>query len=218
VLCNSAVTRDRVAAQFARLGRVPTLAVAHLGVEPPAVSRAPLPAALADGRPFFLTLGTIEARKNHALLLDAWQVLAARLPPDRVPRLAVVGRRGWRAEAVFARLDAARAGGTIVEFPDLDDAALAPLWRDARALLFPSLAEGFGLPLAEAMAAGCPALCSPLAVFQEIAGDYPVYLPADDAYSWADAIAQRAAVAAPRPGRAAVPTWAAHFKAVFTLV
>jgi glycosyltransferase involved in cell wall biosynthesis len=225
VICNSAATRDSVTHHLTRFGRVPPLAVAHLGIDPPQAPDSALPAVLTQGgRPFFLTLGTIEARKNHALLLDAWDILAARMPAEALPRLAVVGRRGWRAEAMLARLDAARAGDTIIEMPGLSDAALAPLWREARALLFPTRAEGFGLPLAEAIAADCPAVCTPLPVFREIAGDYPVYLPPDDAYSWAGTIQNLAEV--PRgagrsgkaTGRLAVPTWAAHFKTVFTLV
>jgi glycosyltransferase involved in cell wall biosynthesis len=163
--------------------------VSHLGHAPVTPDPAALPAGIDPARPLFLTLGTIEPRKNHALLLDVWERLAARRGAAGMPLLAIVGRRGWNNAAVFDRLDRLRHDGAAVrEIAGLPDGGVAALMARARALLFPSRAEGFGLPLVEAMAAGLPALCAPLPVFAEIAGDYPVYLEADDVYSWTDTI------------------------------
>ena len=218
VIVNSAHTADRVAHWFGPWGRVPPILTAPLGVTPAAPDPAALPPGFDLTAPFFLVLGTIEPRKNHALLLDVWD----RLPEPR-PRLVVAGSRGWAAPALLARLDAAVAAGAVVVLPGLSDGAVAALMAAARALLFPSRAEGFGLPLAEAMAAGTPAICAPVPVFREIAGDYPVYLDPDAPYLWYQEIVRRAAPSARRtatdaPAALPVPTWAAHFKAALSVV
>lgn len=219
VIYNSDATRSTAEAHLARIGRVPPGVVAHLGVTPPLPVPDALPERLRaqiDGRHYFVTLGTIEPRKNHALLLDIWEGLARELPADKVPALIIAGTRGWRNEAVFVRLDA--AGRTspchVFEAPDLSDGAVAALLVGARALLFPSLAEGFGLPSAEAAALGVPVLCNDLAVTREILGHYPVYANARDAYSWRQgilALAQGGNLQQ-RSGAVVLPTWAGHFE------
>ena len=124
VLTVSAATRADVLRWRERLG-LP----ARARVEPvPLGTRLAAPGAAPAGvpldRPFFVTLGTIEPRKNHAALLDAWQELARRLPPERLPRLYIIGRRGWENHAVFARLDALPKDGPVRELAGLDDGAL----------------------------------------------------------------------------------------------
>ncbi|MFN6977155.1 MAG: glycosyltransferase family 4 protein [Gemmobacter sp.] len=222
VLYNSAHTRGRAEAWFARWGRVPPGLVAPLGVDPARPDPAALPPGIARDGPFFLMLGTIEPRKNHAFMLDVWDALAARLPPDRMPRLVVAGSRGWADPALYARLDAAAATGAVVECAGLSDGAVAALLERAEALVFPSLAEGFGLPLAEAMAAGTPVLCTPLPAFKEIAGDYPVYLAATDVYAWVNEFAHRVGAAGTVRGGhmrvARLPGWDAHVNAVLSVV
>ncbi|MDR5653094.1 glycosyltransferase family 4 protein [Ruixingdingia sedimenti] len=220
VIYNSAWTRTRAETHFAAWGRVPPGLVAHLGTEPQHPDPAHLPPGFDLSRPYFVTLGTIEPRKNHALLLDVWDLLAERLPPARMPRLVVAGRRGWADAALLARLDRAVAGGAVVELAGLDDPGRAALLQGARALLFPSHDEGFGLPLTEAMALRLPAVCSPLPVFREIAGDYPVYLETSDVYAWAETIEQQSEgrrqdmTDAGHPP--ATPGWDDHFKLVLS--
>lgn len=205
--------RQRSEARLARLGRVPPGIVAPLGITLAAPAPVTLP-GFDPARPWFLAIGTIEPRKNHALLLDIWQALAARLPPDALPQLVIAGGRGWNNAPVFRRLDARPPG--VIEARGLPDGALVTLMQGARALLFPSLAEGFGLPPAEAAALGCPVIANPLSVLQEVLGDYPVYLPVSDDYAWAEAIAEAAArPRQQRPGWQA-PGWGQHFNAVLS--
>ncbi|MFT4014290.1 MAG: glycosyltransferase family 1 protein [Paracoccus sp. (in: a-proteobacteria)] len=164
--------------------------------------------------PFFLTIGTIEPRKNHALLLDAWQELARRLPPDRVPGLIIAGRRGWENHQTFARLDALPKDGPVRELNDLADAALAQLLCRSHGLLMPSRAEGYGLPLTEAAGRGIPVLCAPLPAARELLGDYARYLPADDPGAWAAEIMTMAARPPWRGPAHPVQQWDSHFQLV----
>ena len=155
VIHTTAAGRRRDEAQLVRFGRVPPGRVARLGVPVPVPVPAEVPAGLDLSTPYCVVLGTIEPRKNHALLLDIWE----KLPPEAGLRLLVLGGRGWRNEAVFRRLDALAPGGRVVERAGLSDGAVAAVLAGARALLFPTFAEGTGLPALEAAArrsAACP--------------------------------------------------------------
>ena len=221
VICNSAVTAADVARHFAGFGRVPDRMVAHLGIDPPTAAPT-LPADHAALQPYFLCLGTIEPRKNHALLLDIWDGFAADPPAGGIPHLLIAGSRGWRNDAVFARLDKLDPNGPVRDLGGVDDHQRAALMAQATALLFPSHAEGFGLPPAEAAARGIPVLCNDLAVLREFMGDYPVYAPVTDRYHWAKAIETLAESWRAGRGhhrqtfRGTLPTWADHFNLVLS--
>jgi O-antigen biosynthesis alpha-1,3-rhamnosyltransferase len=85
-------------------------------------------------------------------------------------------------------VDAAAGEGWLHALGYVDDAPLLALYRGARFLVFPSLYEGFGLPLLEAMAVGCPVVCSDLPVFREVAGAAAEYAPLEDAAGWIAAL------------------------------
>jgi glycosyltransferase involved in cell wall biosynthesis len=197
-------------AQLARLGRVPPGVIAPLGVPVPVPGN--LPSGIPTDRPYFVTIGTIEPRKNHALLLDIWDQLG----PD-APRLYIIGARGWASAAVMARLDGLPQGGPVQVLSGLDDSALGKLLANARALLFPSLAEGFGLPPVEAAALGVRVVASNLAVIRELVGEFAVYLDVTDSYSWMETIKTLAMATQATTGpnkRMTPPEWADHFKTV----
>ena len=216
VICNTAHTRQRAAAHMQRWGALPRLVVAHLGVPVPIPGA--LPAGVDPARPRFVTLGTIEPRKGHDLLLDVWQQMQTDLGAA-TPQLLICGARGWNNKPVFDRLDALRPGGAVREMPGLPDAQIAALLAGSRGLLFPSRAEGFGLPAAEAAALGVPVVCSDLPAIREVLGDIPVYANETDRYQWRNAIesltkgreqeSQAAAKSVFAP-----PTWADHFNTV----
>lgn len=168
----------------------------------------------------FVVLGTIEGRKNHALLLDVWDSLVARLGAG-APKLVIIGRRGWACEDVLARLDAGGFLGRVEETGPLPDTAVAQRLAGARALLFPSFVEGFGLPLIEALSAGVPVIASDLDVFREIGQGVPHFLPPDDVTQWTDAILAYSKPDHPdrvaqvnRLGTFRPPDWPEHFRAV----
>ncbi len=157
----------------------------------PLDSQLPLHATIPDiitSRPYFITIGTIEPRKNHLLLLHTWRELAAELG-ENCPALVIIGNRGWMNEGTFAMLDRCEAiKAHVVEAPGLSDRSAATLLKGAKALLFPSFAEGFGLPLLESQRIGTPVIASNLNVFSEIAEKpFTVISPLDGA-GWNQAI------------------------------
>ncbi|WP_372602674.1 glycosyltransferase family 4 protein [Actibacterium sp.] len=219
ILCNSAATAADVEA---RLGDELPIVVAHLGVETPTPDATGLPPGLPLSHPYFVTTGTIEGRKNHDFLLTLWETMLTERPASHVPALFMIGSRGWRNEEFFARFDGSPLKNRVIfELPGLDDGAMAALTAGACGLLFPSLAEGYGLPPLEAMALGTPVLANDLPVFQEVLGDFAVYAPVTDAYSWRkniDELMRRAGTHEQGKAQArAVPTWQDHFSTVLNL-
>ncbi len=137
-------------------------------------------------RPYLLHVGTVEPRKNHATLLSVLDLLEASRPDLT---LVLAGRRGWRAGAEVAAIERAQERGRARWLGPLGLDVVSSLYRCAEALVFPSLYEGFGFPLLEAMAASTPVVCSRNSSLEEVGGDAPLYV--DDAR---DAPAFRAAV------------------------
>ena len=181
-------------------------------------------ASAGGERPYFVVLGTIEPRKNHLLLLNLWAQLGATLP--QLPKLIVIGSRGWENEQVVDMLErSSRLKGLVEEHRGLSDAEVGAWLCGARALLLPSFAEGFGLPLAEALTSGVPVICSDIAVFRELGGEVPEYLDPHDLRAWSEAVrdysrpdSNRRAAQLERLARWRVPSWASHFAAVDRLL
>jgi glycosyltransferase involved in cell wall biosynthesis len=149
---------------------------------------AKLPAPLATDTEFALMVGTIEPRKNHATLLNAFDRLWER---GSAMQLVLVGAPGWCSDALLKRLETHPERGLRLHWlRSQSDAQLYALYTQASALVFPSLDEGFGLPLAEAAHLGCAVLASDLPVLHEVGGHWPTYLPALDAQQWAKALHQ----------------------------
>jgi glycosyltransferase involved in cell wall biosynthesis len=218
LIVNSAVTGTALQRHLDRAGRAPPVLTAPFGADLPAAGQ---PRVAPIDRPYFVCVGTIEARKNHLLLLNLWRQLSRDLG-DRAPALVLVGQRGWEIENVVDLLDRCPSlRGTVIEHNALSDAALAPLLRGARASLLPSFAEGFGFPVIEALQLGVPALCSDIAALRETGGGVPEFLDPLDGPGWRAAILDYAAPESPR--RAAqlarlaawtAPRWDAYFAAV----
>ena len=192
VLVNSRDTGDRFLRWLAARGlRAPPVERIPLGVDPWRDHPEKL-ARVPASQPYFVCAGTVEPRKNHALLLDVWQ----RLAEDNgigMPRLVVAGRRNGDIAMLSARL--ARARG-VLEVADLGDAALASLIAGAHGLLQPSFAEGFGLPVAEGQALGTPVVASDLPAHREIALPSTRLLDPRDIPAWLAAV--KTLAAAPR--------------------
>lgn len=215
LIFNSDHSRRRAAAHLT--SGMPPSVVAHLGLTPMQADPALVPADLPGRRPYFVALGTIEPRKRHDLLLDIWQEMGA-----DAPGLVIVGARGWNNAEVFDRLDRLDPDGPVQERANLPDGAVAALLQGSSGLLFPSEAEGYGLPLIEAAALGVPVLCRDLDVYLEVLGDIPVYLKETDRYLWRNNIVSLAKGRhqAERADSASffIPrTWDDHFATVLKL-
>lgn len=130
-----------------------------------------------SGAPTFLMVGTLEPRKGHALALDAFERLWAQ---GTQVNLVIVGRKGWMADAIAARLRRhTEFGKRLFWIPAASDEYLATLYGTASCLLAASEGEGFGLPLIEAAIHKLPILATDIPVFREVAGGHAAYFEAD---------------------------------------
>lgn len=227
LICNSSATLEALAQLCDAQGwHLPPTVVAHLGVEEWA-QRAGLQDRQGErsARPYFVCVGTIEPRKNHMLLLRVWRQLAVHMG-ERTPDLLLIGQRGWMyGEVIHALEHDGVARRHVRELGSCSDTQLRQWVLGARAVLMPSETEGFGLPVAEALACGVPVIASALPVYREFAGSVPDYLGTQDVSGWAAHIeaycqddgplrqAQLGRLSNWRP-----PTWAAHFEAVEALL
>jgi glycosyltransferase involved in cell wall biosynthesis len=180
--------RERVLQELERRGKPPIpilsqpLPSALEGVDPMDYRDSELAA-----QPYFVVVGTIEPRKNHLLLLNIWRRLAATYPAP--PKLIVIGSRGWENEQVVDMLErCAELQGLVWEATGLSNPALRRLIANARALLMPSFAEGFGLPIVEALSLGVPVVASDIPVFHEVTQGRAIFRDAIDGLGWLRAI------------------------------
>jgi glycosyltransferase involved in cell wall biosynthesis len=205
ILCDSAATATELQQ---RLGTDPAkLTVVHLGLEETWPTDGS-PHREPDALPYLLYVGNVKPNKNLSLLLTAFAQVQDRIPH----RLILAGRmRGFATgdEAVIRQAEA--LGGRVRFTDEIPDAALISLYAGAAALVLPSLYEGFGLPLLEAMQMGCPVLSSNSTSLPEIGGDAALYFDPHSAESCAACLLQ--VLNQPRMDalRTAGRTRAAHF-------
>ena len=133
-------------------------------------------AARAAPRAFVFYVSTLEVRKNHRLLFQVWRRLLAAHGPDRVPDLVFVGKRGWLVGDFLSELEQSRfLGGKIVWRDRVDDAELARLYESCLFTVYPSLYEGWGLPVAEALSFGKGCVASSASSLPEVGRDLVDY-------------------------------------------
>ncbi|MFA6239607.1 MAG: glycosyltransferase family 1 protein [Candidatus Hydrogenedentales bacterium] len=130
--------------------------------------------ALAD--PYVLFVGTIEPRKNLPRLVEAWSSVAGNAGPS----LVIAGRQGWKTEAVRESVARSPHGKRVRFLGHVPPEDLPALMSGAAVFAYPSLYEGFGIPVAEAMACGTPVLTSNVSSLPEVAGDAAVLVDPED--------------------------------------
>lgn len=161
------------------LKRTPLVDFFHLGVDRENLAkngqvREEVSALFEENIPVFLMVSTIEPRKNHAYLLDAFESIWAQ---GYEVRLVFVGRIGWEVKELMKRITShPKRDSLFFVFHDLNDAELSYCYSHATALLFASFAEGFGLPIIEALEHGLPVIASDIPVHREIGGDVLMYI------------------------------------------
>ncbi|MCL4219456.1 MAG: glycosyltransferase family 4 protein, partial [Candidatus Hydrogenedentes bacterium] len=139
---------------------------------------ARLKAKLGLTRPYFIHLGTIEPRKNIPRLLEAYNRLRSRR--QDCPQLLLVGAKGWLYEPIFEKLASYNFGNDVVYAGYLSRREAVLALKTALASVYPSMYEGFGLPVLESMAAGTPVICSNAASLPEVIGNCGLLTPPSD--------------------------------------
>jgi glycosyltransferase involved in cell wall biosynthesis len=210
------------------------IAVVHHGLAQrfrPVADRAAIAQAQARygiREPYFLYVGTVQPRKNLVRLIEAFaqartedggrrteEANASVLrPPSSVPQLVIAGKRGWLTEAIERRAAELGVGDRVVFAGYLPDDDVPALLSGALAFVFPSLYEGFGMPVLEAMACGAPVLAANTSSLPEVAGDAALLVDPTDSGAIAAGLARLAGDAALRAelrerglARAAQFTW-----------
>jgi glycosyltransferase involved in cell wall biosynthesis len=134
---------------------------------------------------YLLHVGTIEPRKNLDRLLEALHRLRA---GGEDVRLVIVGSKGWLYHSFFQRLEELALGDAVALTGYVPDADLPAVYSGARLAVTPSLYEGFGLPILEAMACGTPVVCSHTSSLPEVGGDAACYFDPTDVAAMTDAL------------------------------
>lgn len=141
------------------------------------------------GSPFILFVSTIERRKNHETLYKAYHLLCRAGLKDKLPKLVFVGMPGWGVGDFLKDLELdPLIQGLVVQFNHVNDAELLELYKESLFCVYPSLYEGWGLPVGEALSLGKVVLSSDQGSLPEVGGDLVRYVPAWDPQAWADAI------------------------------
>jgi len=212
VICVSESARqgaiDHAGADPARTHTVP-LAVDHDRYHPATEPRPDAVSRVCDG-PYLLWVGALEPRKDVPTLVDAFERVAHDIPHT----LVLMGPDAWGAEAIAERIRRSPVAHRIVRTGWVDEADKPAWYQHAAAFAYPSLAEGFGLPVLEALACGVPTVTTTGSACEEVAGDAALLVPPGDPEALADAIRRALGPEAERlrtagPARAAAFTWEA---------
>ncbi len=134
--------------------------------------------------PYLFSVGTIQPRKNYQMLIQAFKPVAARFPHN----LYIAGGKGWLYDEMMAEISQQGLDGRVRFIGFVADADLSILYSAASLFLFPSIYEGFGLPLLEAMACGVPVITSNVSSLPEVVGETAVQLSPFDKQVWTDAM------------------------------
>jgi len=190
VLADSQATR----ADLVELYRTPAekISVLYSGVHEsfqPVTDLAAVRARYSLGdAPFVLAVGTLQPRKNYVRLIQAFAAISNLQPRTSNLHLVIAGDKGWRYDAIFAEVEKLGLRDRVM-FPGfVADADLPALYSAARVLAYPSIYEGFGLPMLEAMACGTPVVTSTASCMPEVAGDAALLVPPTDVDALAAAL------------------------------
>jgi glycosyltransferase involved in cell wall biosynthesis len=203
VACVSEATRIRLEKRFPAEARK-AITIPNV-VERDRSIRVDRFAAIPDGRPFFLCVAQHRSNKNVPLAIRIFaRILRKRIIPCS-SQLVVIGIEGPDTRAIHAEIKKLRLEANVLLLSGLSDAELQWCYRHCRLLLAPSRIEGFGLPIGEAMLAGCPVVCSDIPAFREVGKNMCHYV------AWGEGLLQeyensiRAVLESPRPSPVSLP-------------
>ncbi len=191
IACVSECSKEDLRQALIEMGRSsPSLFTVRLGVDMPSVPD-PVSCAVSDlaENAYVLYVSTLERRKNHDILYKAFRRLAEAHGCDNVPRLVFVGARGWGVRDLLNDITFdPLTRGVIILMDRVTDGDLLALYQKALFCVFPSVYEGWGLPVAEALGLGTPVICSNRGSLPEVAGDLVDYVDPWDLLGWIKAI------------------------------
>ena len=168
------------------LGAAPERVVTVAPGIPPIVAADPSAGRrLAGAERYILAVGTIEPRKDHAVLVRAFDRIAGRHP---AVRLVVAGGDRWTIDTLGAEVRRARHGDRVVRLGYVDEVSRSALLRGASVFAFPSRYEGFGFAPLEAMEAGLPVVATEVGALPDVLGDAAVFVGVGDEEAMADAL------------------------------
>ncbi len=217
----SRYSQDDLVDTLGRLGRqAPGTSVIPMGgtitdAEHDAPAAADALAKLGVEGPFVLCVGTLEPRKNHALLFQVWRRLVAKHGAEAVPKLVLVGRVGWYMEDFMRHLKVTGyVEKRVVHLQGVTNAELSQLYDSCLFTAFPSFSEGWGLPITESLARGKVCVCSNVTSMPEAGGEHALYIDPYDtsaAYDLIDTLIYDGETLAREGAKLATfhpPTWA----------
>lgn len=192
IIATTPYTAERIAQEYRRLERpVPPIHAEPLASPLEGASIGDLHDERLAASSYFVTIATIEPRKNHLLLLNIWRDLARR--DTRPPKLVMVGSRGLGSAEILDALSCSNGLSRHIRWVSgLSAEALRRLLANARALLAPSFAEGYGIPLVEALELGTPVVCSDIPVFHEVTQNCARFVSPLDGAGWRKIVADLA--------------------------
>jgi len=126
----------------------------------------------------YITVSTIEPRKNHAFLLDAFEMLWQQ---GSDAKIFIIGRAGWNCHSLIKRMrEHKEFGKKLFVYHDISDYELTFIYKHAKAMITPSLLEGFGLPIIESLDRGCPVFASDIPIYHEVGDKYCTFFSLDN--------------------------------------
>jgi glycosyltransferase involved in cell wall biosynthesis len=188
--CNSYYTQSELRNYLKQNNcKIPPIEVIHLGcdikiIEAKQNVNESIKRILAEK--FLLFVSTIEIRKNHRILYEAYSALIAR-KIENLPKLLFVGQKGWMVDDLLKKLSKdERVQGKILIFDDVTDNELALFYQHCLFTLYPSFVEGYGLPIAESLAYGKYCLAANTSSLMEVGQDFIDYLDPTNVQAWVD--------------------------------
>jgi glycosyltransferase involved in cell wall biosynthesis len=186
-ICNSRTTSMDLQSARAEMGLVsdrPVVVPPGCDIQPVAEKDEATRLDVIPG-PYILYVSTVEIRKNHKLLLEAYDLMRRDESFDP-PHLVLVGQRGWLVDDLLRDIDERRgAASRVILLTAVSDAHLSQLYKDAIFTVYPSFYEGWGIPVAESLYHRKFCLCSDRGALPEAGGSFVEYLDPEDSASWA---------------------------------
>ena len=224
IIVNSVYTEKRLYDFCDKIGiSYPKCIVNKIGIEDKFLSGNTYNNKIISGD-YFVYVSTIEARKNHIMLLNIWRDMVV-TKEKNIPKLVFIGKTGWKNSSSIDMIrNCESIKEYIVHLEGVQDDNLINIVKNAKGFLFPSFVEGWGMPLVEAIALKTPIICSDIEVFHEAGQDLITYISPIDGISWKNEILHITNCNEYRNKKIEnfrdyiMPTWERHFNIFYDVI